>query len=67
MYATFNWVVCRMVFWKDSIRLKIIAVLLAVATIVLVKFHRHNEMEKTVGVKDKDKYEILVSNTVIPE
>ena len=26
MYATFNWIVCSMVFWKDSIRLKSIAV-----------------------------------------
>jgi len=49
-----------MVFWKDAIRLKIIAVLLALATIALVKLHRHNEMEKEVGVKN-NKYEILVS------
>jgi len=47
-----------MVFWKDAIRLKIIAVLLALATIALVKLHRHNEMGKEVGVKN-NKYEIL--------
>ena len=67
MYATFNWIVCSMVFWKDAIRLKVIAVLLALATIVLVKLHKYNEMEKTVSVKNEDTYEILVSNTVIPE
>jgi hypothetical protein len=61
MYATFTWVICRMVFWKDAIRLKIIAVLLAIATIVLVKLQKHNEMEKTVSVKDKGNYEILIS------
>ena len=50
-----------MVFWKITLRLKIIAVLLAAAAVILVKLYKHNEMGKTMGVKNKDTYEILVS------